>query len=83
MNRAEKRYKKKIAKKTAKNKRQHQPNLDLGVEHHNAGRLKDAINIYELILQKDPNNAQAHSNLGVAFQQQGHIENAIKSFQKA
>ena len=83
MNRAEKRYKKKIAKKTAKNKRQQQPNLALGIEHHNAGRLKDAINIYELILQKDPNNAQAHSNLGVAFQQQGHLKNAIKSFHKA
>ena len=57
--------------------------MDLAVQHHNSGRLPQAVTIYQQILQSNPEYAEAHSNLGLAFQIQGKLEEAIASYQTA
>ena len=38
--------------------------IDLAVQHHNAGRLPEAENIYQQILQSEPNHPTALHLLG-------------------
>jgi tetratricopeptide (TPR) repeat protein len=97
MNRAEKRLQQKIAKKKAKKKqpslptsslRDHnkltiQQTIDLAVQHHSAGRLPEAENIYNQILQADPSQPVALHLLGVIARQVGENDRAVKFIAKA
>jgi len=53
---------------------------DLQVE---SGRLAEAITQYEEALRIRPDYAEAHNNLGTAFQQTGAIDSAIAQFRNA
>jgi len=57
--------------------------LDLAVQHHQAGRMRDAEKIYRRILDGDPNNAHALHLLGVLASQAGQNELAIEYIRKA
>jgi len=51
--------------------------IDLGVEHHNAGRLPEAENIYNQILQVEPKQHEALNLLGVIASQLGKNDIAV------
>ena len=57
--------------------------LDLGVQHHNAGRLPEAERIYQRILQADPNQPIALNLLGVIAHQVGRNDVAVDLITKA
>jgi tetratricopeptide (TPR) repeat protein len=48
-----------------------------------AGRLLEAISQYEQALRLKPDDAQAHSNLGVALRRIGRNEEAIAQYNEA
>ena len=52
--------------------------FDLAVQHHNAGDLPEAENIYNQILQADPNQPDALHYLGVIAHQTRNNEKAIE-----
>ena len=99
MNRAEKRRKKKLADKAAKTLRPAQENslmptkqqqeltiqqgLDLAIKHQKTNDLLKAENIYQQILQVEPNQPVALHLLGIISYQVGKSEIAIKLFKKA
>jgi len=57
--------------------------LDLAVEHHQAGDLPKAENIYRKILQANPNHSQALHLLGVIAHQRGENEKSIEFITQA
>jgi len=57
--------------------------LAQGLEHHQAGRLKEAEAVYRSILSSDPTQPDAHFNLGIALAQQGRTDDAIACYSKA
>ena len=57
--------------------------LDLAVQHHQAGRLREAEGIYRRILESDPNNPHALHLLGVLASQVGRNESAIEFIRRA
>jgi predicted O-linked N-acetylglucosamine transferase (SPINDLY family) len=57
--------------------------LTLAREHHRAGRLDLAEEIYRRILAVEPDLAPAHSDLGCILQRQGQLDAAIASYQRA
>jgi protein O-GlcNAc transferase len=57
--------------------------LQTALEFHRAGRLADAEAIYRLALARDPNDADAHHNLGAVLKAQGRIDQAIESYRRA
>ena len=57
--------------------------IDLGVEHHNAGRLPEAENIYNQILQAEPKQPVALHLLGVIAHQAGKNDIALELIEKA
>lgn len=57
--------------------------LDLAVQHHQAGRLREAEGIYRQLIATDPNNPHALHLLGVLFSQVGQNEQAIEYLRKA
>ena len=57
--------------------------LDLAVQHHAAGRLSQAENIYQQILQNDPKQPVALHLLGVISHQTGNNETAVGLITKA
>ena len=97
MNRAEKRRQKKLAKKAARkgtlgkstigSPGQQTPgirqSLALAVQHHNAGDLPKAEDIYRQILQVDSNQPVALHFLGLAAHQAGKNETAVELITKA
>ena len=52
---------------------------DIAIEHHQAGRLKQARQLYEEILRVDPRNVDALHLLGVVLHQQGNHGSAIEN----
>ena len=52
--------------------------LQAGIEHHQEGRLPQAVEMYAGVLQIDPDNAAALHLLGVAAHQYGRDEEALK-----
>ena len=60
-----------------------QPTLDRGVEHHIAGDLSKAEEIYNQILQVNPNQPVALQLLGVIAHQSGNNEKAVELINKA
>ena len=57
--------------------------LDLGVEHHNAGRLPEAESIYQQILKADANQHVALQLLGVIAHQAGNNDTAVELITRA
>ena len=99
MNRAEKRREKKLADKAAKTLRPAQENslmptkqqqgltiqqgFDLAIKYQKTNDLLKAENIYQQILQVEPNQPVALHLLGIISYQVGKSEIAIKLFKKA
>lgn len=54
-----------------------------GVQHHQAGRLADAIIAYRQVLALQPDHPQCHYNLAVALQSLEQTDAAIVSYQRA
>jgi hypothetical protein len=57
--------------------------MNLAVEKHKKGKLKEAEVIYRRILEKDLDNADARHLLGVIAHQTGRYEDAIKDINEA
>jgi predicted O-linked N-acetylglucosamine transferase (SPINDLY family) len=57
--------------------------LDLAIEHHQSGRLPEAVACYQQVLQQQPENANAWHLLGVIAAQMGQHETAIERIKKA
>jgi protein O-GlcNAc transferase len=57
--------------------------LALALQHHQAGRLRDAQSIYQKILAADPNNPDALHLLGLLYSQTGHHPQAIELVRRA
>ena len=57
--------------------------LDLAVQHHQAGRMRDAEGIYRQILSGDPSNPHAMHLLGVLFSQVGQNDQAVDYIRRA
>ena len=56
--------------------------LDLALQNHNAGRLKQTKLICYQVLQNDPNQHMALHLLGMIEHQTGKLENAVASYHK-
>ncbi len=90
MNRAEKRRQHKLAEKAARRIKPAQvqspgipQSLDLGLQHHAAGRLNEAESLYHEILQVDPRHPIALQLLGVIAHQRGNNDSAVDLINKA
>ncbi len=59
------------------------PELSAGTRHHEAGRFREAEQLYRRVLQRDPNNAEALNLLGVLAAQAGHARDAKDMLAKA
>jgi protein O-GlcNAc transferase len=57
--------------------------LALALQHHQAGRLQAAEQIYRQILQTQPNHAEAIHFLGVIAHQVGQHETAMEYISRA
>jgi predicted O-linked N-acetylglucosamine transferase (SPINDLY family) len=57
--------------------------MTMAVQHHQAGRLDEAIAMYRQVLSEDAANVVAFSNLGAALQQQGRLEEAAGCYERA
>ena len=55
--------------------------LAIAIQHHQAGRLQAAEQVYRQILQADPNEADAIHLLGVIAHQVGKHEVAVEYIQ--
>ena len=55
----------------------------LALQHHQAGRLKEAEQLYREILQNDPRHADALQFLGVIAHQVGRNDSAVELIEKA
>lgn len=57
--------------------------IQLALHHHQTGRLPDAENLYRLILQTSPREADALHLLGVLYVQTGRAEAAVELIRQA
>lgn len=57
--------------------------LGRGLVHHQAGRLDQAKELYELVLERDPEHCDASRFMGVLFRQRGDLESARMWMEKA
>lgn len=57
--------------------------LELAVQHHEAGRLREAEVIYRQILATQPNHAEAHHLLGLIAHHCGRNEAAVELIRRA
>lgn len=53
------------------------------VDRHRSGRLADAEALYRRILEHDPSDVEALTNLGAALRAQGRIADAVHSLRRA
>jgi predicted O-linked N-acetylglucosamine transferase (SPINDLY family) len=52
--------------------------FELGVAHHRAGRVGEAVGLYRQILEVDPTHAEAMLMMGIASQQMGRPGEAVE-----
>jgi predicted O-linked N-acetylglucosamine transferase (SPINDLY family) len=57
--------------------------LAIALQHHQAGRLQAAEQIYRRILAAEPCHAESHNNLGVMFRERGMLDEAIACYRQA
>ena len=57
--------------------------IQIGLEHHNAGRLSEAEGIYRQVLQVEPNNAEALVKKGMALEKLQDWEQALENYNRA
>jgi len=57
--------------------------LQVGIEHHRAGRLAEAQAAYEQILAAEPNHADGLNLLGLVAHESGRPEAAVESMRRA
>jgi protein O-GlcNAc transferase len=57
--------------------------FDLALQHHNAGRLQEAENLYRKLLAQHPNHASALNSLGLLALGAGRNEMAVDLFRRA
>ena len=57
--------------------------IEFGRKLLKAGHFEQACEVYQQALVLNPENAEAHRNLGVALRQNGDIESAIKHLERA
>ena len=57
--------------------------IETAIEHHRAGRLREAEAIYRRVLQEQPRNAEALHLLGVVAYQSGHVDDSIRLISQA
>jgi tetratricopeptide (TPR) repeat protein len=57
--------------------------LDIGIQHHQAGRLAEAQQAYQQVLQQNPHSSDAIHLLGVLAHQANQHEQAIQLIQQA
>ena len=62
---------------------QYDPELAAGARHHEAGRFREAEQLYRRVLQRNPNNAEALNLLGVLAAQAGRPRDAKDLMAKA
>jgi tetratricopeptide (TPR) repeat protein len=60
-----------------------EPNFDLAMRHHRAGRLKEADQLYRQILTQNPRHAPALHYLGVLAYQAGQNNAALDLIRRA
>ena len=54
----------------------------LALENHQKNNLDVAINFYNQVLEKEPNDVDTNNNLGVLFQSINENQKAIKYYEK-
>jgi tetratricopeptide (TPR) repeat protein len=52
----------------------------MGVSYDDLGCYEKAEDVYKKAIKYNPNYGDAHHNLGIALDNQGKIEEAIKSY---
>jgi tetratricopeptide (TPR) repeat protein len=57
--------------------------FDVAMRYQRAGRIRDAVGLYERIILLKPDYADAHNNMGVALLAYGRIADAIACFEHA
>src|SRR4028119_1824587 len=57
--------------------------LKIAWEHHQAGRLLEAENLYRQIIEVQPESANVLCLLGIAARQQGKVAEAIDLYEQA
>jgi tetratricopeptide (TPR) repeat protein len=60
-----------------------QESLQLGVAHHQAGRLEEARQLYEQVVAEQPDNANAIELLGILASQAGRHDQAVELIRRA
>lgn len=85
MNRAERRRRQKLARRSRRQEYRSPETslLHAAIAHHQVGRLKEAEDIYQEVLKKDPENIDACHLLGVIGYQTGRNDVAIELISKA
>ncbi|MDP6584296.1 MAG: tetratricopeptide repeat protein, partial [Anaerolineales bacterium] len=54
-----------------------------GNDHSNSGKYEEAIESYKQAIKLNPDDAYAHTRLGVAYRKSGMYEDAIESYKQA
>jgi tetratricopeptide (TPR) repeat protein len=54
-----------------------------GVEQHRAGRIEQALALYQRVLAANPNHADAHNNLGVVLAALDRTDAAVAHYERA
>ncbi|MDR0545982.1 MAG: tetratricopeptide repeat protein [Dysgonamonadaceae bacterium] len=57
--------------------------MAVGEHYFHRNYWKEAIEIFDKLLETDPNNDVLHQKKGYALQQSGHLDAALESYQKA
>ena len=54
-----------------------------GLEFFDRGEWDKAVSVFQRALDKDPELASAHNNLGILFKKKGQVEQALSHYRKA
>lgn len=57
--------------------------IRLGMQHHNAGNIALAVQVFQNVLVTDPGNSNAHFNLGVIYEETGDLTSALHNYRGA
>ncbi len=57
-------------------------NFELGVKNLKQNSLYEAVKYFKLVLNKNPDNVEAHYNIAVAYKKMGRHEESVKHFDR-